>query len=162
MQHIAHAHRAGISQHDKAQVRGRLVVVHAVLAGAVADEGVVLAAQLAHDVAQREDGAEDELGVVGGARELLGGRAGGRRAGDGGRRRGEGGREPVFGVDAFGCGGGVGGWVSLGVGRGGGGGGLRTVPVEDVEGEDCHGGRSTSRAVLVGVEGGTGGLECWR
>lgn len=50
-----------------------------VLGGAVADEGVVVAAELAGHVAQGEDGAEDELGVVGG----------GARVGDVGGRSGE-------------------------------------------------------------------------
>ncbi len=36
-----------------------------VLGGAEGDEGVVVAAELAHHVAQAEDGAEDQLGVVG-------------------------------------------------------------------------------------------------
>ncbi|ROW12810.1 hypothetical protein VMCG_00780 [Cytospora schulzeri] len=70
VQDIPHAHGGRVGQHDEAQVGGGLVVVHAVLPGAVADEGVVLAAQLADYVAQAEDGAEDELGVVLGARRL--------------------------------------------------------------------------------------------
>lgn len=107
MQDIPHAHGGGIRQHDKPQVGGCLVVVHAVLAGAVADEGIILAAELAHDVAQTEDGAKDELGIVGGAGDLFGGGAvGGRRwfAGHGGRRGGLRGWEPVLGVDALRCG----------------------------------------------------------
>lgn len=70
VQDVAHAHGGGVGQQDEAQVGRGLVVVHAVLAGAVGDEGVVLAAKLADHVAQAEDGAEDELGVVLGARAL--------------------------------------------------------------------------------------------
>lgn len=65
MQDVAHAEGAGLGQQGEAQVRGRLVVVHLVLGGAEGDEGVVVAAELAHHVPQAEDGAEDELGVVG-------------------------------------------------------------------------------------------------
>lgn len=71
MQDIAHAHGGGIRQHDKSQIGRCLVVVHAVLAGAVADEGIVFAAQLADNVAQTKDGTKDELGVVGSASDLL-------------------------------------------------------------------------------------------
>jgi hypothetical protein len=39
--------------------------VQLVLARPVADEGVVVAAELAGHVAEGEDGSEDELGVVG-------------------------------------------------------------------------------------------------
>lgn len=111
MQHVPHAHGGSVGQQDEAQVRGRLVVVQTVLAGAVADEGVVVAAELAHHVAQAEDGAEDELRVVARAadgpgaaglllrrRGLGAGRRAWRRWGQGGLR----GREPFLGVDAFG------------------------------------------------------------
>lgn len=89
MQHVAHARRPGIRNHDEAQVGGRLVKVQLVLARAVADEGVVVAAELADHVAEGEDGAEDELCVVG---------AGGQ---DGGRGAGDLGGHPGFDVDAF-------------------------------------------------------------
>ena len=74
MQDIPHAHRARVGQHDEAQIRRCLVKVHLVVAGAIADKGVVLPAELAHHVAQGEDGAEDELGVVRGGGRLKGGR----------------------------------------------------------------------------------------
>lgn len=64
MQHIPHARRARVRDHDEAKVGGRLVEMHLVLARAVADEGVVVAAELADHVAKREDGSEDELGVI--------------------------------------------------------------------------------------------------
>lgn len=64
MQHIPHAGRRGIGNHDEAQVGGRLVKVQLVLARPVADEGVVVAAELAGHVAEGEDGAKDELGIV--------------------------------------------------------------------------------------------------
>lgn len=70
MQHIAHAHGAGIREEDEAQVRGGLVEVQLVLGGAVADEGVVVAAELADHVAQGEYGAEDELSIVAGGGEV--------------------------------------------------------------------------------------------
>lgn len=88
--------------------------MQAVLAGPVADEGVVLAAELADHVAQTEDGAEDELGVIVGTRrrsDAGGGGRGGHGRRDGGRwsaggvgdGRGELGRgKPCFGVDALG------------------------------------------------------------
>ena len=85
MQHISHAHAPRVRHHDEAQVRGRLVVVQLVLSRAVRDEGVVVAAELADHVAEGEDGAEDELGIVGGAARVGGGV----------------GLEPGFGVDAF-------------------------------------------------------------
>lgn len=69
MHHIPHAQRPGIRQHDKPQVARRLVVVQLVLGRSVANKRVVLPAQLAHHVAQREHGAEDQLGVV---RRLVG------------------------------------------------------------------------------------------
>lgn len=96
MQHIAHARGPGIRNHDEAQVRGRLVKVQLVLPRAVADKGVVVAAELADHVAEGEDGAEDELCVVG------------ARGQDGGGRAGDLGGQPGFGVDAFGCEKGVG------------------------------------------------------
>lgn len=78
-----------------------------VLARAVRYEGIVFAPQLAHHVAQRKDGAEDELGVVLGA--VAGeGRGGcscgtvGRLAGCRGRGRGLRGGKPFFSVDALG------------------------------------------------------------
>lgn len=64
MQHIPHARRRGICNHDEAKVGGRLVEVQLVLARPVADEGVVVAAELAGHVAEGEDGSEDELGVI--------------------------------------------------------------------------------------------------
>lgn len=64
MQHIPHAGRRSIGNHDEAQVGGRLVKVQLVLARPVADEGVVVAAELAGHVAEGEDGAKDELGIV--------------------------------------------------------------------------------------------------
>lgn len=88
MQHVAHTQSRRIGQEDEAQVGGRLVVVKLVVCGAEADEGVVIAAELAHHVAEGEDGTEDELGIVGGRGEV------GRGAVVGG--------EPGFGVDAFG------------------------------------------------------------
>lgn len=106
MQHIAHAHDPGVREHDKAQTAGGLVKVQLVLAGPEADEGVVVAAELAGHVAQLEDGAEDELGVVVFAR-LAGRRCGGRAAGEGGVVVGAGDGavgglgEPFLGVDAF-------------------------------------------------------------
>lgn len=71
VQDIAHAHGGGVCQHDKPQVGRCLVVVHTVLAGAVADEGIVFATQLSYDVAQTKDGTEDELGIIGGAGDLF-------------------------------------------------------------------------------------------
>lgn len=67
MQHIAHTQGGRVGEEDKAQVRRRLIVVQAVLPRAERDEGVILAAELAHNVAQGKDGAKDELGVVLGA-----------------------------------------------------------------------------------------------
>ena len=75
MQHVAHAHCARVGEQDEAQVGGRLVEVQLVAGGAVADEGVVVTAELADHVSQGEDGAEDELGVIRGG----GGEAGGAR-----------------------------------------------------------------------------------
>lgn len=83
MQDVAHAGGAGLGQEGEAQVGRGLVVVQLVLGGAVADEGVVVAAELARHVAQGEDGAKDELGVVAGPLDAVG-----RRGGDGGRRLG--------------------------------------------------------------------------
>jgi len=129
MQHVAHARRGRVGQHDEPQIARRLVVVQFVLPRAVADEGVVVAAQLAHHVAQREDGAEDQLGVVPGlgacrpsvraSSDDMSGGVGGRRVGTGGcgcGRDGRGGcrRKPALRIDAL------------------------RVPVEDVEGEDGH------------------------
>lgn len=59
-----------------------------VLPGAIADKGVVLAAEFARHVAEGEDGAEDEFGVVGAGDVGVGG-------------GGVGGREPGLVVDAF-------------------------------------------------------------
>lgn len=78
----------GVGQHDELHARGGLVVVQLVFAGAVGEEGVVLAAQLLHHVAEREDQAEDQLLVVG----VLGALGGGLVAmggveGGGGRGR---------------------------------------------------------------------------
>lgn len=66
MQHVTHTVRLRIRQQHKAQIGRRLVVVKLVLAGAIANEGVVIAAELASHVAQGEHGSEDEFGVVGG------------------------------------------------------------------------------------------------
>lgn len=67
MKHVAHTRRRGVREHGKAQVCGRLVVMQLVLAGAITDKGVIVTTKLADHVAQREDGSEDELSVVGGA-----------------------------------------------------------------------------------------------
>lgn len=75
MQHIPHACRRGIRYHDKAKVGGRLVEMKLVLARSVADEGIVVAAELASHVAEGKDGSEDELGVIRASR--YGGRGGG-------------------------------------------------------------------------------------
>lgn len=64
MQNIPHAQGAGLGQKGEAQVGGGLVVVELVVGGAVGEEGVVVAAELAHHIAQREHGAEDQLRVV--------------------------------------------------------------------------------------------------
>ena len=48
-----------VGEHDELHARGRLVVVQFVFAGAVGEEGVVLASQLLDHVAQREDQPED-------------------------------------------------------------------------------------------------------
>lgn len=127
MEDVAHAEGAGLGQQGEAQARGRLVVVQLVLGGAVGDEGVVVAAELAHHVAQAEDGAEDELGVVAapiaprlggrlvrgclrwadavGLLVLVGSGSGGAGAGGGGDERCRGGRrcwlEPLLRVDAL-------------------------------------------------------------
>lgn len=104
MQDIPHAHGGGIRQHDESQVGRGLVVVHAVLAGAIADEGIVFAAQLAHDIAQTKDGAKDEFGIVRGAGDLFrGGSVRGRSCftGDRGWRGGLRGWKPVLGIDAL-------------------------------------------------------------
>lgn len=89
MQHIPHAGRARVRKHDEAKVCGRLVEMQLVLPRAVADEGVVVAAELADHVAEGEDGSEDELGVV-------------RGGGQDGRGSGALGRHPRLDVDAFG------------------------------------------------------------
>jgi hypothetical protein len=54
--------------------------VQLVLRGAVADEGVVVTAELTRHVAQGEEGTEDELSVVGRA---AGARGGSRNRGGG-------------------------------------------------------------------------------
>lgn len=119
MQHIPHTRRARVRKHDEAKVCGRLVEMQLVLPRAVADEGVVVAAELADHVAEGEDGSEDELGVV-------------RRGGQDGRGSGAVGRHPRLDVDALG-------WrirrlalVAAGEAEG------RTVAVEDVERIDNH------------------------
>lgn len=89
MQHIPHAGRARVGKHDEAEVGGRLVEVQLVLPRAVADEGVVVTAELADHVAEGEDGSEDELGVV-------------RGGGQDGRGSGALGGHPRLDVDAFG------------------------------------------------------------
>jgi len=70
MEHVPHARRRRVGEHHEPQAACRLVVVELVLPRAVADEGVVVAAQLAHHAAEREDGAEDELRVVARPRRL--------------------------------------------------------------------------------------------
>lgn len=92
MQDVAHTRRGRVGEQDEAQIGGCLVKVQLVVGGAVADEGVVVAAELADHVAQGKDGAEDELGVVGGGGRL------GRHRSLPGRRGGE----PGLGIDAFG------------------------------------------------------------
>ena len=99
MQHVAHAQRGRVGEDDEAQVGGGLVKVQLVLRGAVADEGVVVAAELADHVAQGKDGAEEELGVVGRRRRGCGVGCGGIGVG---WVCGRG--EPGLGVDALGCG----------------------------------------------------------
>lgn len=69
-----------------------------VLAGAVGDELVVRAAEAAHHVAEGEDDAEDELGVVGGGARGVARRRGRGVGGCGGCGRGC----PALLVDAFG------------------------------------------------------------
>ena len=64
VQHIAHAHRTRVGDDDEAQVGGRLVEMQLVVGGAVAHECVVVTAELANHVAEGEDGAENEFGVV--------------------------------------------------------------------------------------------------
>jgi hypothetical protein len=111
VQDIAHAKSAGLGQQGETQVGRGLVVVQLVLGGAVGDEGVVVTAELAGHVPQTEDGAEDELGVVGGpvARRLLrvlgvsrGSGSRGRRRRERTRRRGPRRWEPSLAVDALG------------------------------------------------------------
>ena len=157
-----------VGEHDELHARRGLVVVQLVLAGAVAEEGVVGAAELLHHVAQREDQAEDELlvvlvlGALGlGQGVAIGGYAtgglGARRLGRGRRRRCGGG--PAAGVDALG-------WRGerdvLGAGcadRAGGVSGGLTVAVEDVEGVQHHGGAGAGAgagAVRVRVLDGGG------
>ena len=83
MQHRPHGSRPGVREKHEFQLRGRLEVVQFVLGRAVGEEGVVLAAELSDETAEREDGAEDEFGVVGGfglgaeGRGCCGGRGGG-------------------------------------------------------------------------------------
>ena len=64
VQHIPHAQCPGVCQKHQSQIGWRLVKVQLVLGSPVAYEGVIVAPQLAGHVAKREDGAEDELGVV--------------------------------------------------------------------------------------------------
>lgn len=108
MQDIPHARRRSVGQHDQAQVARRLVEVQLVLAGSVADEGVVFATELADHVAQRKYRAEDELGVVGcfvavgdaltgAAAAVCGGKCVWPARGGISCR----GREPFLGIDAF-------------------------------------------------------------
>ena len=59
VEHIAHAQCGRVGQHDKPEVACCLVEVQLVLPRAVADECVVLAAELAYHVAEGEYGAED-------------------------------------------------------------------------------------------------------
>lgn len=139
-----------VCEHDELHAGGSLVVVQLVVAGAVREEGVVLAAELGDHVAQGEDEAEDELLVVGGA-----GAGGGCGGGGWVGRRGEGGRggagawglgggcsgRPAARVDALGWGGVV---SAVGEGRGCRRG--RTVAVEDVEGVEHHGRRESLRS----------------
>ena len=55
----------GVGEHDELHAGGRLVVVELVFAGAVGEEGVVVAAELGDEVAQGEDEAKHQLLVVG-------------------------------------------------------------------------------------------------
>lgn len=150
MKHIPHAHGRGIRQEDKAQVGRRLVVMQTVLPGSVANESVVLAAQLADHVPQTEDGTEYELGVILGAGSCLEGGCcglgpiGGDWAGTAGvgdgrgeLRRGK----PCFGVDALGC---ECQWCLLWTRWKGSVGSVPTVPVKDVKRVDHHDGQCTT------------------
>lgn len=96
VQDVAHARRGRVGQQNEPQVGGGLVKVQLVLPRPVADEGVVVAAELARHVPQGEDGAEYELRVVrrGGVRR--GEHRPGRRGSSSGARGGarDGGREP--------------------------------------------------------------------
>lgn len=99
VQDIAHARGHGVGEDNEAQVRGGFVEVKLVLGGAEADEGIVVAAELADHVAQGKDGAEDELRLVRGGVRRRGGRRG--TAGAGGRVRVLRVLDPGFRVDAF-------------------------------------------------------------
>ena len=66
MKYIPHTHGPSIRQENKSQIGRRLVKVKLVVRGPVAYEGVIVTAELADHVAQREDGSENELCVVGG------------------------------------------------------------------------------------------------
>lgn len=67
MQDIPHTGGVRLGQHSESQITRRFVVVQLVLASSEADECIVVAAQLAHHVAQREYGTEDQLGIVAGS-----------------------------------------------------------------------------------------------
>jgi hypothetical protein len=64
VKHRAHVAHARVGEHDELELCGRLKVMHLVLARAIRQERIVVPAQLADNAAQREDGSEDELGVV--------------------------------------------------------------------------------------------------
>ncbi len=71
MEDVSHAHGTRVGEEHEAQVRGGLIEVELVVCGTVGDEGIVVAAQLANHVAEGEDCAEDELGVIGTCGRLL-------------------------------------------------------------------------------------------
>lgn len=113
MQHGAHVADARVRQQDQFELGRGFEVVQFVLGGAVGEELVGGAAELADHAAEGEDGAEDEFGVVfefegafGGDGEggFWGGGGGGVvEEGVAGGVAGGGGRGgPALGVDAFG------------------------------------------------------------
>jgi hypothetical protein len=53
-----------VGKHDELHAGGRFVVMKLVLAGAIGEKGIVIAAELGDQVAQGEDEPEDELLVV--------------------------------------------------------------------------------------------------
>jgi hypothetical protein len=70
-----------VGEHDELHAGGCFVVMKLVLAGAIGEEGVVIAAELGDHIAQGEDEPEDELLVVR-LREGLADRGGVAIAGD--------------------------------------------------------------------------------